>query len=76
MSDDMRKIELNCSIIDGIGKLNMSAAEKRVAIENLLRAERFAALLLGLATGLRKLTNAVILNPVRRGVALFSRSAS
>mgnify|MGYP001617688948 CR=1 FL=1 len=72
----MRTIELNCSIIDRIDELNMSTAEKRVAIENLLRAERFAALLLGLAAGLRKLAYAVILNPVRRVVAQFSRSAS
>ncbi|MBI4195570.1 MAG: hypothetical protein HY526_10880 [Betaproteobacteria bacterium] len=69
----MRKTESKYSLVERIEQLDLSTAEKRVAIENALRGERVAELLHGVTAGLGKLADAVIVRPVRRGVALFSR---
>jgi len=76
MDGDMRKIESSCSLIERIEQLNISTPEKLTAIENVLRAQRFAELFLGLSTGISKLANVLVVKPVQRGIALISRYAS
>ena len=76
MDGDMRKTKSKCSLIERIEQLDLSAPEKLVAIENALRGKRIAELLLGLGMGLGKLSNALVVKPVRRGIALISRYAN
>jgi len=71
----MRKTESKCSLIERIEQLDLSARAKSVAKESALHAKRIAELFLGLGMGLGKLADALVVKPVRRGIALISRYA-
>ena len=61
---------------DLIDRVNLSEREKRQAKADLLQAERIVELILRVTTGLKNLTNLVIVKPVRRGVDLVSKPAN
>jgi hypothetical protein len=63
-------------IFDLIDRTNMSEREKRLAKADLLQADRIVELIFQVATGLKRLTNLVIVKPVRRGIALVSKPAN
>lgn len=71
----MRKTQSKCGLFERMEELDLSAPEKLVAMENALRAERIADLLIGLGKGLGKLADVLVVTPVRRGIALISRYA-
>lgn len=75
MRNDVRETELKL-IFDRIGQVNMSEREKQLAKAYLFQADGLADLILWLTTGLKRLTNLVIVKPIRRGLALISRSAN
>lgn len=64
------------SIFDRIDQCNMSEAEKRLAKADLIQAERIVELALWVTAGLKRLTNLVVVRPVRRGIALVSKPAN
>jgi hypothetical protein len=71
----VRETELK-PIFDLIDRGNMSEREKRLAKADLLQANRIVDLILRVTTGLKRLTNLVIVKPVRRGIALVSKPAN
>ena len=60
-------------LFDRIDQVNMSQREKRLAKAYLLQADGIFDLILWVTTGLKRLTNLVIVKPVRRGIALVSK---
>ena len=70
-----RETELK-PLFDQIDQSNMSQREKRRAKAALFRADRISDLILWVTTGLKRLTNLVIVKPVRRGIALLSKPAN
>ena len=62
-------------LFDRIDQSNMSQREKRRAKAALFRADGISDLILWVTTGLKRLTNLVIVKPVRRGIALVSKPA-
>lgn len=63
-------------IFDRIDQGNMSEPEKRRAKAYLLQADRVVELILWVTTGLKRLTDLLIVKPVRRGIALVSKPAN
>ena len=53
-------------LFDQIDQINMSQREKRRAKAYLLQADRISTRILWVTTGLKRLTNLVIVKPVRR----------
>ena len=70
-----RETELK-PLFDRIDQSNMSQREKRCAKAALFRADGISDLILWVTTGLKRLTNLVIVKPVRRGIALLSKPAN
>ena len=69
-----RETELK-PLFDQIDQSNMSQREKRLAKAYLLQADGISTRILWVTTGLKRLTNLVIVKPVRRGIALVSKTA-
>ena len=69
-----RETELK-PLFDQIDQSNMSQREKRRAKATQFRADGISDLILWVTTGLKRLTNLVIVKPVRRGIALVSKPA-
>ena len=69
-----RETELK-PLFDRIDQSNMSPREKRLAKADLLQADGIVTRILLVTTGLKRLTNLVIVKPVRRGIALVSKLA-
>ena len=75
MINHVRETELK-PIFDLIDRGNMSEREKRLAKADLLQADRIVELTLWVTAGLKRLTDLVIVKPVRRGIALVSKPAN
>ena len=75
MKKYVRETELK-SLFDRIDQSNISEPEKRLAKANLIQAERIVELALWVTAGLKRLTNLVVVRPVRRGIALVSKPAN
>ena len=58
-------------LFDRIDQVKMSQREKRLAKAYLLQAAEISTRILWVTTGLKRLTNLVIVKPVRRGIAWF-----
>ena len=69
-----RETELK-PLFDWIDQSNMSQREKWLAKAYLFQADGISDLILWVTTGLKRLTNLVIVKPVRRGIALLSKPA-
>ena len=70
-----RETELK-PLFDQIDQINMSQREKRLAKAYLLQADEISDLILWVTTGLKRLTNLVIVKSVRRGIAPVSKPAN
>jgi len=75
MRNYVRETELK-SIFDRLDHGDMSEREKRLAKAYLLQADQIVELILWVTTGLKRLTELVIVKPVRRGIALVSKPAN
>jgi hypothetical protein len=71
----MRNTQLADNLAYRIEKLDLSAADKRIAIENALRAERIGDLIEGAGRALRRFAEYALVKPARFGAALWSRLA-
>ena len=69
-----RETELKL-LFDRIDQVKMSQREKWLAKAYLLQADGISTRILWVTTGLKRLTNLVIVKPVRRGIALVSKPA-
>ena len=70
-----RETELK-PLFDRIDQSNMSQREKQRAKATLFWANGISTRILWVTTGLKRLTNLVIVKPVRRGIALLSKPAN
>ena len=69
-----RETELKL-LFDRIDQINMSQREKRLAKAYLLQADEISDLILWVTTGLKRLTNLVIVKSVQPGIAQVSKPA-
>lgn len=71
MTERMIETAAKLSLLDRLNEINMSPSDRALAKAHLVQAELLADTILGVTSSVRRWIDALLVNPIRRGIALI-----